>query len=69
MDDDFRSIVAAKQAIVTQNPIHLPEVRINYQITTGIPCAIILNNCAVGALYNEPIKTGRSGLFLQTTHS
>ena len=63
MADDCPSIVTAKPAIVMQNPISLSEVRINYQLTAGIPCAFVLNNCTIEVLDNEPIETGCGGLF------
>ena len=63
MADDCPAIITAKPAVVLNNPISMNEVKINYQVPAGIPCAFVLNNCSIDILDSEPIKTGCGGLF------
>ena len=55
--DDYPSLVTTRPTIVMKDPLSLDEVKINYQVSTGVPSAFVLNKCQTEILNGEAVKT------------
>ena len=63
MADDCPSLVTTRPVVVMRDPLSLNEVKVNYQVSAGVPSAFVLNNCQLEILDSEAVETGCGGLF------
>ena len=63
MADDCPSLVTTRPVIVMKDHLSLNEVKVNYQVSAGVPLAFILNKCQLEILDSEAVETGCGGLF------